>query len=138
MISSRTILVVDDDPDVLEAVAVALRRKGYDVVTAEDGADAIRLAVDQPPDLAVVDMMLPGASGFQVAQAVKDASDGRTPVVMVSANSSGAHQDYAYASGVDRFLAKPFALGKLADLVVALCPPAGGSKAIPVSAAVRA
>jgi DNA-binding response OmpR family regulator len=132
--SARTILVVEDDPAVREAVSTALTRKGYTVVTADDGADAIRLVMDQPPDLAVVDMMLPGASGFQVALAVKDATDGRVPVVMVSANSSDAHQDYAFASGADRFLAKPFALGKLIETVLALCPPPSGSKAIPLAA----
>ena len=134
--SLRTILVVDDEPDMCEAMAIALRRKGYAVVTAGDGGDAIRLIADRRFDLVVTDMMLPGASGFQVAQAVKDAGR-RAPVVMVSANSSAPHQDYAFASGVDRFLAKPFALGKLADLVVSLCPPPSGSKVFPASAAVR-
>ena len=135
--SPRTILVVDDEPDTREATALALRRKGYVVVTADDGTDAIRLITDRPPDLAVVNMMLPGASGFQVAQAVKDATDGRVPVVMVSAYSSAAHQDFAFACGVDRFLAKPFATAKLADTVVALCPPGSGSKAMPVAATRR-
>lgn len=135
--SPRTVLVVDDDPGACEATALALRRKGYTVVTADDGADAIRLIADQSPDLAVVNMMLPGASGFQVAQAVKDATDGRVPVVMVSAYSSAAHQDYAFASGVDRFLAKPLAAAKLADAVVALCPPGSGSMVMPMAATVR-
>ena len=135
--SPRTILVVDDEPDGREATALALRRKGYIVVTADDGADAIRMITDPLPDLAVVNMMLPGASGFQVAQAVKDASDGRVPVVMVSAYSSAAHQDFAFASGVDRFLAKPFAAAKLADTVVALCPPGSGSKVMPMTATRR-
>jgi DNA-binding response OmpR family regulator len=134
VVSSRTILVVEDDPAVREAVSAALTRKGYYVVTADDGLDAIRLVVDQPPDIAVVDMLLPGASGFQVAQAVKHATDGRVPVVMVSASSSAAHQDYAFASGADQFLAKPFALGRLIETVLALCPPPTGSKAIPLAA----
>jgi DNA-binding response OmpR family regulator len=127
--------VVDDEPDVCEAMATALRRKGYEVVTADDGAEAIQFVADRWFDLVVVDMMLPGASGFQVAHAIKDVTGGSVPVVMVSANSSVAHQDYAFASGVDRFLAKPFALGKLTDLVSTLCPFGGGSKVIPVSAA---
>jgi DNA-binding response OmpR family regulator len=135
--SPRTILLADDEPQVREAMAVALRRKGYRVIETDDGADAVRLIADEPPDLVVVDMLLPGASGFRVAQAVRDATDGRTPVVMVSANSSDVHQDYAFASGVDRFLPKPFALGKLVDLVASLCPPPGGSKPIPVAAAFR-
>ena len=133
--SARTILVVEDEPLTGEAICVALDRKGYRVVSTDDGAEALRLIADEAPDLAVVDMLLPGASGFTVAQAVKDATDGAAPVVMVSANASGAHQDYALACGVDRFLPKPFALGKLVDLVAALCPPPGGSKVIPVAAA---
>ncbi|HUR52776.1 MAG TPA: response regulator [Gemmataceae bacterium] len=134
MVSSQTILVVEDDPTVREAVSAALTRKGYNVVTADDGVDAIRLAADHPPDLAVVEMLLPGASGFQVAQALKAATDGRVPVVMVSATSSDAHQDYAFASGADRFLAKPFAVGGLTEIVLALCPLPSGSKAIPLAA----
>jgi len=125
---------VEDDPAVREAVTTALSRKGYRVVATDDGLDAIRLAADQPPDLAVVDMMLPGASGFQVVQAVKRATDGTALVVMVSANSSDTHQDYALAIGADRFLAKPFALGKLTEIVLALCPPPNGSKSIPLAA----
>lgn len=132
----QTILLADDEPELREAMAIALRRKGYRVVDTDDGADALRIIADQPPDLAVVDMLLPGASGFRVAQAVKDATDGLAPVVMVSANSSDIHQDYAFATGVDRFLPKPFALGKLVEVVAGLCPP-GGSKVIPVAAAFR-
>ena len=134
---TRTILLADDEPQLREAMATALRRKGYRVIDTDDGADAVRLSADEPPDLAVVDMMLPGASGFRVAQAVKIATDGRAPVVMVSANSSDVHRDYAFATGVDQFLAKPFALGALVDLVAELCPPPGGSRALSVAAALR-
>jgi DNA-binding response OmpR family regulator len=126
--------VVEDDPDLCEALAAALRRKGYEVVPVGDGAEAIRLLAGQPPDVAVLDMMLPGASGFQVARLVKERSDGRVPVLMISGNSSAAHQDYAFAAGADRFLPKPFSLARFLDAVTALCPPAGGSRAIPMTA----
>lgn len=138
--STRTVLVVEDDADIRDDVAFALRRRGYKVVVAADGDAADALLGHGPPDLLVTDMMLPGRSGFQLARRVKELSDGRVPVVMVSGNGSPAHQDYALVAGIDAFLPKPFTLEALVCLVAELCPlPRPGSGSRPAAhATVRA
>lgn len=120
--SSRTVLVVEGEPDLREAMALGLRRRGYEVQTAGDAVEAEDLLARGLPHLLVTDMMLPGRSGFQVARLVEERSDGRVPVVMVSANTSPAHRDYAFASGVDTFLAKPVSPVELAAAAEELCP----------------
>src|SRR5207248_4502042 len=122
---ARTVLIVEDEPDLRDALAAVLRRRGYAVLTAGGAAAAEDLLGRAAPALVITDMMLPGSSGFQVVRAVKDRPGGdRVPVVMVSANASAAHRDYALAAGADRFVAKPFALGTLLQTVTDLCPPA--------------
>ncbi|HJZ57468.1 MAG TPA: response regulator transcription factor [Gemmataceae bacterium] len=134
MRAPRTILLVEDQTELREAIAFVLRCHGYTVVTSGDGVEAAELAGRESLDLAVIDMMLPGLSGFQLTQRVKEQSNGLVPVIMISGNSSAAHQDYAHASGVDLFLAKPFPLHALADAARALCPPAiaAGSRTTPL------
>lgn len=122
MDGSRTILLVEDEPHLREAMAFALRRRGYEVLTAVDAHEADDLLARGLPDLLVVDMLLPGPSGFQVVRSVRERSDERVPVLMASGNSSSAHRNYAYAAGVDAFLAKPFALAELVGQAEALCP----------------
>lgn len=118
----RTILLVEDDPDLRDALAGFLRRRGYAVVAVGDGAEAEAILSLGLPDLLVTDMMLPGRSGFQLAQQVRANQDRRVPVVMVSGNDALLHRYYAEAVGVDVFLAKPFAAAALVAAVEALCP----------------
>ncbi len=140
MASQRTILLVEDDPVILEAFEFTLQRRGYYVLSARDGDTAMALIAQQLPDIAVLDMMLPGKSGFQITQWLKEQSEAQVFVVMMSGNTSVAHRDYALSAGVDRFLAKPFAIAKLLEAVEGLCPPAptariNGSGVIPQPAA---
>ncbi|MDB5307914.1 MAG: response regulator [Gemmataceae bacterium] len=123
MKTARTVLLVEDEPEQREAMAFALRRRGYDVVTAGDAAGAEEVLVRDLPDLLVTDMMLPGRSGYQVLRLAAEVSNGRLPAIMMSANTAPAHRDYALAAGADRFLAKPFSLADLARAAEALCPP---------------
>jgi DNA-binding response OmpR family regulator len=118
-----TVLLVEDERELSRMFETALRRHGYRVLTAGDGLEAIEIVKSCLPDLVIVDMMLPGASGFQVAQVAKTGSDDRVPVLMISGNDSPAHRDYAALAGVDLFLAKPFALSALTRAADRLCPP---------------
>jgi DNA-binding response OmpR family regulator len=135
----RTILLAEHEPGLLDAIGFALRRRGYHVLTALDGARAAELVARNMPDAVVLDMFLPAQSGFQLARLVKERSDGRVPVVMLSPLTGDAHRDYALALGVDVFLPDPSAV----EVVVAaesLCPvPAAsrlsGSGSLPWSAA---
>ena len=136
----RTVLLVEDDDDLREAMAFALRRHGYEVVTAGDGSEAERLIAEQLPDLGVFDLLLPGVSGFQLTRLVKERSDGRVPVVVISGNSSAAHRDYAFACGGDAFLPKPFDSADLTAAATRHCPinrPPDGSRPFPRVAVIR-
>jgi two-component system, OmpR family, response regulator len=122
MRTPRNVLLVEDNDDLRELMANVLRREGYEVVCTADGVETEQLLQRGLPELAVVDMMLPGSSGFQVTRLVKELSDGRIPVVMMSGNSSPAHCDYAHAAGADAFLSKPFEPSALREIVARLCP----------------
>lgn len=123
MSDPSSLLLVEDDPTLLSAFGDALCREGYQVVQTADGAEAVRLVADRRFDLIVADMLLPGASGFQVAQAARERAGPRVPVLMVSANGSPAHRAYAEAVGVDGYLVKPFDLPELLREAGRLCPP---------------
>lgn len=123
MSRQRTALVVEDDSDLRDAVARLLSRRGYNVVTTGCGLRAVELAAQHRVAVAVVDLLLPGQSGFQVTAALKARHGDAVRVVMLSGIGSAAHRDYALASGADRFLPKPFAATQLLDAVAAVCPP---------------
>ena len=119
-----TVLVVEDHPVLREEVAAAFRRQGYAVVPAGCGDEALRAVAAHDIDFAVIDMMIPGPSGFQVLQAVKARPGRPAKAVMISAHGSDAHRAYAASLGADRFLVKPFPLAELCQLARELCPPA--------------
>lgn len=127
-----TILVVEDDPDLRDALETLLHRQGYHVVATGDGLRAIELADEHEPAVALVDLLVPGQSGFQVTIALKERFGDRVRVVVMSGNTSPAHRDYATASGADQFLPKPFVatamLGAVAELCAPAPAPAGGAR----------
>lgn len=114
------VLIVDDDRDVLDSLDAVLRAEGAQTLTAMDGNDAVRICnTDDPPDLVVLDMMLPKRSGFLVLEKIKGREDSPL-VVMVTANEGRRHQAYAESLGVDAYLLKPVPLSRLVDLCVRL------------------
>lgn len=121
--SYLTILLVEDDPDMRDAFEFTLRRLGHNVVSFECGDEAFAWLQQDLPEVAVLDMMLPRTSGFMLAQTIKERSGGSVPVIMMSGNTSPAHRDYAFASGADKFLAKPFSTTALLESIRAVCPP---------------
>jgi DNA-binding response OmpR family regulator len=122
MSTQFTVLLAANDTELLNALGFALNHHGYHVVTAQSGDGAVALADIQLPQLAVVDMLLPGRSGFQLAHLLKERSNWRIPVVMISDQTAPAHRDYAFATGVDQFLEKWLAPTRLLEIVEALCP----------------
>lgn len=106
------ILVVDDDPDVRESVQMAFEAEGADVIAVGDGNSAVSLCQEDPPDLVILDMMLPGRSGFLALEKIKGRADSPA-VVMVTANEGRRHQEYAESMGVDDYLLKPVPLAHL-------------------------
>ena len=110
------ILIVDDDPEVRSAIDHALQAEGALTQTCGDGNTAVRVCESDPPDLVVLDMMLPKRSGFLVLEKIKK-FDPSPAVVMVTANEGKRHQQYAEALDVDGYLLKPVRLERLIALV---------------------
>lgn len=109
------IVVVDDDADVLEAVDAALRSEGATVRCVDNGGEAVDAVLQEKPEVVVLDMMLPGRSGFLVLEKIKGEADS-PGVVMLTANEGKRHQAYAESLGVDRYLLKPSPLDRLVDV----------------------
>lgn len=109
-----SILVCEDEPDILELIQARLRREGHDVMTASNGSDGLRRALEDGPELVLLDWMMPGLSGLEVATALRAHPQARTlPIIMLTARAQQNDIDAAYAAGVDDFLIKPFRAGEL-------------------------
>jgi len=116
------ILLVDDDPDVLESMAIAIGSEGGEIVRADDGNTAVSLYNAQNPDAVVLDMMLPSRSGFLVLEKIRE-DENPPPVVMITANQGKRHMEYARSLGVAAYLVKPVALAKLLDTLIDVLSP---------------
>jgi DNA-binding response OmpR family regulator len=113
------VLIVDDDRDILESIDAAFQSEGALTQCAMDGNDAVRICREEPPDIVVLDMMLPKRSGFLALEKIKGCEDSPI-VIMVTANEGKRHQAYAESLGVDKYLQKPVPLTKLLDTAVQL------------------
>jgi DNA-binding response OmpR family regulator len=110
------VLVVDDDPDIQAAIALALRAEGAVVETANDGSIAIHQLTAFAPSVVVLDLMLPGQSGFTVLEQAQKLSPAPA-VIMVTANQGRRHAVYAESLGAHAYLTKPVPLAKLMTAV---------------------
>ena len=99
------ILVVDDEPTILDSVGYALQREGFDVSSARDGTEALRLARAETPDVVVLDVMLPGLSGREVCRQLRAESD--VPILMLSARGGEVDRVLGLELGADEFIPKP-------------------------------
>ncbi|NKZ04937.1 response regulator transcription factor [Actinomadura latina] len=106
------VLVVDDDPTVAEVVARYLARDGHEVVCVADGPTALRRALDQPPDLVVLDLMLPGMDGLEVCRRLRETST--VPIVMLTALGAETDRLVGLETGADDYVTKPFSPRELA------------------------
>jgi PAS domain S-box-containing protein len=117
----RTVLVADDDEDILELVSFRLERAGYEVVTARDGAAAMATAQERHPDLAVLDMMMPGLNGYEVTQRLRaDDATRDIPVILLTARVQEADVNRGFEAGADDYLRKPFSPQELRARVQAI------------------
>jgi DNA-binding response OmpR family regulator len=122
MSAAKTVLVMDDDPEVLGAVCPLLEDRGYRVLTATDGNSGLATAEREAPDLVILDMMMPRTSGFLVLEKLKHRPTPGPRVIMITANEGAKHRAYAEMLGVDDYLCKPFPLERLLESVERLCP----------------
>lgn len=122
MTAAKTVLLIDDDADILSAMRLLLERQGYRVLTAADGNMGLAIAESEAPDLVVVDMMMPRKSGFLVLEKLKARTQSRPRVIMITGNEGNRHRAYAEILGVDDYIRKPFELARLLESVQKLCP----------------
>ena len=119
------VLVVDDDPRILEALRRALTLKGFAVSTAEGGEPALSLLGLGAPDVLVLDVAMPDVDGIEVCRRLREAGD-RTPVLMLTARDAVADRVVGLEAGADDYLVKPFALEELIARLRALVRRTGG------------
>jgi DNA-binding response OmpR family regulator len=127
-----TILVVDDEPNILEVVSAYLRRELYKVVTATDGEAALKQFAETSPDLVVLDVMLPRLDGLEVCRRVRATSN--TPIIMLTARSDEMDKLVGLGIGADDYLTKPFSPRELVARIkavlrrsLAVAPPEPGA-----------
>ncbi len=116
---TATVLVVDDDPDVLASLERGLRLSGFTVLTASDGAVALRVVADAAPDAVVLDMNMPVLDGTGVVTALRRAGN-EVPICVLSARSSVDDRIAGLESGADDYLVKPFVLAELVARIRAM------------------
>jgi DNA-binding response OmpR family regulator len=115
------ILAADDDPDIRELVAFRLERSGYTVLQAADGEEALALALEHTPDLAVLDVMMPKMDGFEVVRRLRaEEATKRMPIIMLTARAQDSDVEEGFDAGADDYLRKPFSPQELRARVQAI------------------
>ena len=110
--SKKKILIVDDEPSIQDLLVFNLEKEGYKTITANDGEEAIALALSQNPDLILLDIMLPKADGLTVCKRVRQTS-GKTPIIMLSAKGEEIDKILGLEMGADDYMTKPFSIREL-------------------------
>jgi two-component system alkaline phosphatase synthesis response regulator PhoP len=125
-VMKKKILLVDDEPDIVETVEYVLQREGYEVLTATDGYAALGVARVHKPDLLLLDVMLPGENGYRVSRAVRDDEElgvypRRVPIVLVTARDLSLDPErekmFMEFSRADLVIYKPFDLDEMLNLI---------------------
>jgi two-component system, OmpR family, response regulator RegX3 len=115
---SGRILVVDDEPAIVDAVAYALQGEGYEVDSRGDGDEALAAALEGSFDLVILDLMLPTLSGTEVCRRLRDASD--VPILMLTAKDAEVDRVLGLEAGADDYVTKPFSIAELVSRVRAI------------------
>ena len=118
---SARLVIADDSSTILAMVVLAVRRDGYEPVTAEDGLAALDVIREHRPELVIIDAMMPGATGYEVCKALREDPDGPKPhVIMLTAGGRESDRERADEAGVDEFMTKPFSPSALRARVRAI------------------
>lgn len=111
---ANTILIADDEPNILISLEFLLAREGYTVLLAKDGVEALSVARARRPDLAILDVMMPGRNGFEVCQDLReDPSFATLRIMMLTAKGRDAEVSKGLALGADVYMTKPFSTREL-------------------------
>ncbi|MFP5352377.1 MAG: PleD family two-component system response regulator [Actinomycetota bacterium] len=112
--SGPLIVVVDDNPDILQLINTRLSKRGYDVLTATDGRQALDLIRQRRPDAVVLDWFMPEMQGPEVCSALKEDTDtGDIPIILLTAKASESDVSTGFERGADEYLTKPFEIEEL-------------------------
>lgn len=115
---SATILIADDEPNILLSLEYLMKREGYQVLVARDGQEALDAIVQHRPDLVLLDVMMPRKNGFDVCQDVRARDDlGGTRILMLTAKGRDTDTAKGLALGADAYMTKPFSTRELVDKV---------------------
>ncbi len=122
----KKVLLVDDDQDILTSMQAAFEPTGAEIETASNGNKAVELAEKSQPDLVILDMMLPGRSGFLVLEKIKakKPKNSKPYVIMITGNQGARHKMYAESLGVSEYFTKPVKMDKLIATAERLIAPA--------------
>ena len=121
------ILVIEDNRDILANILGYLELKGFTVDCAQDGLSGMHLALTQPYDLIVLDIMLPGMDGYQLCQKLRQEADNNTPIIMLTARDALDDRLKGLHAGADDYLVKPFALSELVARIEAVLRRSSGA-----------
>ena len=115
---SRRILVAEDEPNIVAALEFLLRRGGYEVQVARDGEEALRMVENGPPDLVLLDVMMPLRSGYEVCKRIRERADcANVKIIMLTAKGRDAEVNKGLALGADLYVTKPFSTRELVDKI---------------------
>jgi DNA-binding response OmpR family regulator len=114
--TQKTILIVDDDRELVEGLRAVLERQGFRVMQAHDGHQGKQAIYNQRPDLVILDMMMPRMGGYPVLEHFRGKTDA-PPIIMITANEGSRHKAYAEYLGVIDYIRKPFAMERLLETV---------------------
>ena len=108
----KTILIVEDEQNIVDILSFNLMREGYDTLEALDGPTGLQLALEQNPDLILLDLMLPGLSGFEVCKKIRETGSS-TPILMLTAREEEEDKVLGLELGADDYITKPFSVREL-------------------------
>ncbi len=129
MNDKQRILVVDDEPDILETLSYSLEKRGYIVMTAADGLEGLDRAKRTPPDIMILDVMLPGCNGYEVSRMLKEWMDNdpqakQFPIMLLTARKVESRDREKFIetwSRADACMYKPFAMDEILGIINDLC-----------------
>ncbi len=130
--TKRKVLVADDDPSIRHAVRLKLTKADLEVVTAQDGEEALRLALEHEPELMIVDVAMPYMTGYELCRELrKNERFGRTPAIVLTAMEQDIDSRLAAEIGVVRFMTKPFSPRELVATVLEILNDVPGRTPVP-------
>ena len=112
------ILIVDDEKDIVETLSFLLKSKGYEVISAYDGEEGLKLAKEEKPDLIILDVMMPKINGYKICRLLKyDAKYKNITIIMVTARSQDNDKLIGEETGADEYITKPFEFSDVLDVI---------------------